>query len=180
MSYLDLLVDFGASGRIAGVGLGSRPADWPPALGETFFEASWHPGHLIRQFGFVDAHFEDDTGEWICHLITIQPVKVNRFPDMVPGPIAERYGDFPAHIPFAGAADALTDAGVEIFHLGRRPEASPETYWVPSSKVMFWVATAYQADQVRDLQVGDISSVGTDSRVDAPRAPWTKYRRTGL
>jgi hypothetical protein len=175
MSYLGLLVDFGASGRIAGVGLGSRPADWPLALGDEYFEASWRPGHLVRQFGFVDAHFEDDSGDWICHLIQIAPYKVNVFPDMVPQPVAQQYGAFPERIPFADVAAALVGANVDVFHLGRVHEAALETYWVPASKVMFWVISPYQANDHKELRVGDVYSVSTDSHVDAPRSTWTKY-----
>jgi hypothetical protein len=164
--YLDFFADFAVSGQVAGVGLNSRPADWPLALGNNFSEASFHPGHLIRGFGFIEANFEDDTGEWLCDLIHIKPDKVHRFPGMIPPVIGERYGEFPARIGFADVAEALAAAGAEVRHIPRTYQYSPEIYWVPEGKVMFEVVSPEQADQFKVLMVGDVFSVTTDTRID--------------
>jgi hypothetical protein len=176
MPHLDLLVDFAVSGRVAGVGLGSRPADWPSALGDRFFETSWRPDHLVRSFGCVDAHFEDDSGAWLCHLIKVALNEVNTLDDAVPSVLAERYGQFPARTPFGEVAEAVAAAGAEVYHSPRVHEAALETYWVPAGKVMFWVVSPYQAGDLGVLQVGDVYSVSTDSRVDLPPSSLTRFR----
>lgn len=171
-----MLVEFAVSGRVLGLGIDSRPADWPPVLGDKFFEANWRPGHLVRQFGFVDAHFEDDSGNWACHLVQIAPNKVNRFDDMIPSVIAERYGQFPARIPFSDVAEAIAATGAEVHHVPKVNEASLETYWIPAGKVMFWVISPFQAGDHPALQVGDVYSVSTDSHVDIPAERRTRHR----
>lgn len=84
LTYRAFYVDFAVTGRIFGAGPGARRADWPPVLGEHFFEASWKPRHLVRQFGFVEVNFDNGTGEWICDTIALKPENIGRFADMVP------------------------------------------------------------------------------------------------
>jgi hypothetical protein len=175
-SYLDFFADFAVSGRIAGVGLGSRPGDWPKALGDRYFEASWNSGHLVRQFGFIDANFGDGSGEWICDLIQVTPPKVDQFDNMVPDVIGAGYGSFPARVPFGDVAELVAGAGAEVHHVPRVNEASLETYWVPDGKVMFWLISAGQAAEYPDLRIGDVWSASTAANVDIPADRRVRYR----
>jgi hypothetical protein len=175
-SFRDFFVDFGVSGTIAGVGLGSRPDEWPAALGERYFEASWKAGHLVRQFGFVDAHFEVVSGEWICNLIQVTAPKVAQFDDMVPAVIGEKYGPFPARVPFDELAEVAAGRGAEVCHLSRIDDVSPEQYWMPDGKVMFWVVSERQAGEQPELRIGDVWSASTDARVDIPKDQQERYR----
>jgi hypothetical protein len=159
-SYLDFFLDFASTGRIFGMGIGSSPDDWSAVLGDEFgdFLASEH--ELARQFGLIDAYFGDISGEWRCHRISVRPGELYRFDDWVPGPVRERYGQFPGRVPFDEVADRLAQAGVEVDHLIRTSEASLEEYWIPRSGVTFRALAAYQADDFPALRIGDLWSAG--------------------
>jgi hypothetical protein len=159
-SYLDFFLDFGSTGRIFGVGVGSGPDEWSAVLGDEFtdFLASDH--ELARQFGLIDAYFSDISGDWLCSRISIRPGQLYRFDDWVPGTVRERYGQFPGRVPFDEVADRLAQAGVEVDHVARTSEASLEDYWIPASGVSFGVLSAYQADDFPALRIGDVWSAG--------------------
>ncbi|MEU8330062.1 hypothetical protein [Micromonospora sp. NPDC048839] len=174
-SYLDFFADFAVSGMVLGVGLGSRPDDWPGVLGSDFDEGSGNDRHLVRQFGFVDANFHDGSGEWVCDCILVHLWKLPRFDDMVPEAIGSRYGSFPPRVPFEEVADRLVSAGVEIYHVRRVHMASLEEYWIPDSKVMFSLISEYQLEDFPALRLGDISAVSTTTGVDLRSEQLTRY-----
>ncbi|PYC67261.1 hypothetical protein C7C45_22630 [Micromonospora arborensis] len=175
-SHLDFFADFAVTGMVLGVGLGSRPDDWPGVLGSDFHEASWTDHHLVRQFGIVDANFYDGSGEWICDCVNIKPWQLHRFDDMVPEVIGSRYGSFPPRVPFEEVADRLVSAGVEIHHVRRVHMASLEEYWIPDGEVMFWLISDYQLEDFPALRLGDVYAVSTATGVDLRADLLTRYR----
>ncbi|WP_433535059.1 hypothetical protein ACQPZK_23505 [Micromonospora sp. CA-249363] len=175
-SHLDFLADVAVTGTVLGVGLGSRPDDWPGVLGSDFHEASWTDRHLVRQFGFVDANFHDGSGEWICDYVDVKLWQVHRFDDFVPEAILSRYGHFPPRVPFEEVADRLVSGGVEIYHVRREQVASLEQYWIPEGKVMFSLISEYQREDFSALRLRDIYSVSTTAGVDLRPELLSRYR----
>ncbi|MGC5290762.1 hypothetical protein [Micromonospora sp. DT231] len=175
-SHLDFFADFAVSGMVLGVGLGSRPDDWPGVLGSDFDEGSWNDRHLVRQFGFVNANFQDGSGEWVCDSVVVHAWKLHKFDDMVPNAIGSRYGSFPPRVPFEEVAERLVSAGVEIYHVRRVHMASLENYWIPDCKVMFWLISEYQLEDFPALRLGDVDSVSTVTGVDLRAELLTRYR----
>ncbi|MEU7801451.1 hypothetical protein AB0B10_19490 [Micromonospora arborensis] len=175
-SHLDFFADFAVTGMVLGVGLGSRPDDWPGVLGSDFHEASWTDRHLVRQFGFVDANFHDGSGEWVCDSVNVNQGQLHRFDDMVPEAIGSRYGSFPPRVPFEEVANRLVSAGVEIYHVRRVHMASLEEYWIPDGKVMFWLISDYQLEDFPALRLGDVYVASTATGVDLRAELLTRYR----
>ncbi|GAA2184965.1 hypothetical protein [Micromonospora lupini] len=175
-SHLDFFAGFAVTGTVLGVGLGSRPDDWPSVLGSDFDEGSWNERHLVRQFGFVNANFHDGSGEWICDSVVVHAWKLHKFDDLVPKSIGSRYGSFPPRVPFEEVADRLVSAGVEIYHVSRLHMASLEQYWIPDCKVMFWLISEYQLEDFPALRLGDVDSVSTATGVDLRAELLTRYR----
>jgi hypothetical protein len=176
-THLDLFVDFAVSGEVCGAGLGTEPGAWVDALGPQYVDNELVENTLIRYFGIVTATFgRSESGRWLCQTIGIKPGDVARFPDMVPGPVADRYGAVPGRVPFDAVADRLTAAGAEIHHVRRVHEASLEEYWVPAGRVLFAVISPYQSDQISDLRLGDVYSVSTDIDATIQPTDLTRYR----
>ncbi|MEU1399022.1 hypothetical protein ABZ403_23520 [Micromonospora zamorensis] len=175
-SHLDFFADFAVTGMVLGVGLGSRPDDWPGVLGSNFDEASWTDRHLVRQFGFVDVNFHDGSGEWVSDSILVHQWKLHRFDDMVPEAIGSRYGSFPPRVPFEEVADRLFSAGVEIYHVSRVNVASLEQYWMPDGKVMFSLISEYQLEDFPALRLGDVYEASTTTGVELRAEVLTRYR----
>ncbi|BFU46046.1 hypothetical protein [Krasilnikovia sp. MM14-A1004] len=175
-SYIDFFAGFAATGRVLDVGVGSVPDDWSTALGADFTDESGSAHHLVRQFGLVDAHFDDSSGGWTCNLVNLRPGQLYRFDDWVPQPIVARFGAFPGRIPFEELVDPVSGAGLEIHHITRTHPATLEEYWIPESKVRFSLISEYQVDDFPALRVGDVWSVGIDARIDIPADQRTRYR----
>ncbi|MFG1892517.1 hypothetical protein ACGFIP_00655 [Micromonospora zamorensis] len=175
-SHLDFFADFAVTGMVLGVGLGSRPDDWPGVLGSDFHEASWTDRHLVRQFGFVDANFHDGSGEWACDCVKVNPWQLHRFDDFVPKAIGSRYGSFPSQVPFEEVANRLVSAGVEIYHVSRVAVASLEQYWIPDGKVIFSLISEYQLEGFPALRLGDVYEAYTTTGVDLRAELLTRYR----
>ncbi|GII79653.1 hypothetical protein Sru01_46350 [Sphaerisporangium rufum] len=175
-SYLDFFAEFAVTGMVLGVGLGSRPDDWPGTLGDDFHEASWTDHHLVRQFGFIDANFHDGSGEWICDHVNVRPGQMHRFDDMVPKAIGIRYGSFPRRLPFEDVANRLVGAGVEIHHVSRMNMACLEEYWIPEGKVMFSLISEYQREDFPALRLDDVWTATTTTGVDLRAEQLTRYR----
>ncbi|GAA0488569.1 hypothetical protein Ade02nite_72480 [Paractinoplanes deccanensis] len=176
MTYVDFFVDFAVSGQVAGVGLSSPLAAWPPALGDDYRDASWSAGDMVRQFGFVDAYFEDTTGEWLCRQILVKPDWTNSFAGNAPAVIAERYGEFPARVSFVEIADALAAAGAEVRLLPRVSKAQQDLYWIPAGNVLVSAVSAAQAGDFTGLEPGDIYSAETNTLLALPDGHGTRYR----
>jgi hypothetical protein len=175
-SYPDFFVDFAVGGAVLGAGLGSEPGAWVDALGPRYVDNDQLDGVLIRYFGFIDVTFRNASGAWRCGAVDVKVVDLHRFPDMVPGPVAARYGEFPHRIPFGEVADRAVEAGLEIYHVRRRHPASLERYWIPDGAVMFSLVSAYQAADLPALHIGDLHSAGTAAGVDLPAESRTRYR----
>lgn len=166
MPYLDFFVDFAASGQIAGVGLDSRPGDWPAVLGDDYAESSFSAGHLIRGYGFVEANFANDTGEWLCYLVHVKPFRAaNTATSPV---ITARYGEIPARVAFADVAGALTAAGVEVRELPEVNRHAGDLFWVPRGGVLCTVVSPARAGDFDDLRVGDIIEMTANRGVEMP------------
>jgi hypothetical protein len=159
-SYLDFFLDFASTGRIFGVGIGSGTDEWSAVLGDQFtdFHASEH--ELARQFGLIDAYFDDISGDWLCDRISVRPGQLHRFDDWVPGAVRARYGQFPGRVPFDEVADWLAQAGVEVDLVIRTSDVSPDEYWIPQSGVSFEVLSGTQAEDLPPLRAGDVWSAG--------------------
>lgn len=172
-TFLDFFADFGVSGTVAGVGLGSRPADWSAALGEQYYDASWAEGHLVRQFAVVDAHFHH---RGPCDLIIVRLPQTPEMAEIVPAVITDRYGPVPDRVPFRGVAELIEARGVPVAHVKRTDDIAPERFWVRSARVMFHVvADPPPADQPQ-LRPGDLMSAGTDTDVDLKAERLEPYR----
>lgn len=176
-THLDLFVDFAVSAEVCGAGLGTEPGAWVAALGPRYVDNEHLlPTTLIRYFGIVTATFGRDGDRWLCHTIGIKPGDVARFPDMVPAPIAERYGEIPAQVPFDEVADRLAAAGVEIYHVPRRDDVSPEIYWVPAGRALFYAVAPCNVPDLKHLRLGDIYSVDVTDDPDIYPRTVTRYR----
>jgi hypothetical protein len=178
MAYLDFFTGFATTGRIFGAGVGTRPEDWPPLLGEEFFDASWNPRHRVLQFGFVDINFGNETGEWICDMILIKPTRWWEHSAAAPARLAERYGEFPDRVVFDDVAAALVAAGAEVRRLPREGKVLPEIYWVPDGKVVIEAVTTGMVEGYADLRPGDAHSMSAQILVDMPAGYGTAYHPT--
>ncbi len=167
MSYPDFFADLATSGRILGLGLGSRPEDWAAALGDRFFEGSHYEGHLSREFGMLEVNFDGGPGEWSCEFLNVRVEQLSWPPErvpgvaMAPGALRDVYGPFPARVGFDEIADRLADRGVPVYKLNQISAAEPDLFWVADGGAMFHVLTPATAGD--GLRPGDIHSVSVMS-----------------
>jgi hypothetical protein len=176
-THADFLADFAVSGEVCGAGLGPEPGAWVDALGPQFVDNDVLEKTLIRYYGFVSVTFRPTADRWLCDAITVKVGELSQQPDApVPAAVTERYGSFPERVPFTDVADRLVAAGAEIHHVRRVHEAALELYWVPAGRVLFWLISPYQVEQMPELRLGDIYTVSTETGTAIPAQDLTRFR----
>jgi hypothetical protein len=111
---LDLYVDALVSGQVLGVAAGATDGEVARALGADFLDDVGKK-RMRRDYGLVELYFQREGGEWRCAGITLQVHRLTEVGvDMVPAPLAARYGAFRPVVPFAAVADAVRAGGREL------------------------------------------------------------------
>jgi hypothetical protein len=117
MSYLDFLVDALAGVGMSAVGRGFTSSEIQACWGDEFFDDEHKSGRMMRRdYGLVEFSFArpGKADAWVCTGGVIQVHRLARKADIVPQPVAERYGQFAAVVPFTVLLDTAQARGLAL------------------------------------------------------------------
>lgn len=113
---IDFLVEATMEGRVLSLDVNSTPEAVEKVLGTGFIDdVDNKKRHMRRDYGLVEFYFQPKDGGWKCNHISIQVHRlVHGDKNTVPSVLTEKYGDFPAEIPFADIVQRLAESHPDV------------------------------------------------------------------
>jgi hypothetical protein len=113
MSDLDLYVEALTEGTVLGVAVGATDDEVANVLGTDFLD-DVRKKRMRRDYGLIELYFHREGYVWRCAGITLQVHRLAGATDLVPAPLAERYGAFRPLVPFAEVSAEVRARGREL------------------------------------------------------------------
>jgi hypothetical protein len=160
MSYLDFLVDALAGVGMSAVGRGFTSSDIQACWGDGFFDDEHKSGRMMRRdYGLVEFSFarRGRADAWVCTGGVIQVHRLARTADIVPQPVAERYGQFAAVVAFTVLLDAAQARGLAL-EPRPAPGANYDKFETVGKRSCVYVMNASAPDS-EGMRSGDVWSI---------------------